>query len=65
MKKQSVQYTSHFSIHSVQAMAIYARGMVLVALTAEYHYQECLKAGPFMCISNASLHGGIVTVQQG
>ena len=39
-----------------------ARGMVLVALTAEY--QECLKAGPFDVI-NASLHVGIVTVQQG
>ena len=25
MKKQSVQYTSHFSIHSMQAMAIYSR----------------------------------------
>ena len=48
MKKQSVQYTSHFSIHSMQAM-------VLVALTAEY--QEC--------IISASLHGDIVTVQQG
>ena len=56
MKKQSVQYTSHFSIHSMQAMAICSRN-VLVALTAEY--QECLKAGPFdvhyQCIS-AWLH---------
>ena len=40
-----------------------ARGMVLVALTAEY--QECLKVALSMCIINASLHGGIVTVQQG
>ena len=41
-----------------------AQGTVLVALTAEY--QECLKAGLFdvhyQCIS---LHGCIVTVQQG
>ena len=64
MNKQSVQYTSHFSIHSMQAMAICSR-MVLVALTVKY--QEYLKAGPFdvHLIINASLRGGIVTVQQG
>ena len=42
-----------------------ARGIVLAALTAEY--QECLKAGLFdvhYFFINASLHGGIVTVQQ-
>ena len=39
------------------------RGMVLVALTAEY--QKCLKIGPFDWIINVSLHGGVVTVQQG
>ena len=52
MKKQSVQYYSHFSIHGMQAMAICSRNG-LVAITAEY--QECLKAGPFdvhyQCIS--------------
>ena len=36
-----------------------ARGMVLVALTAEY--QECLKVALSMGIINASLHGCIVT----
>ena len=50
--EETVQFTSHFSIHSMQAMAICSRNG-LVALTAEY--QECLKAGPFdvhyQCIS--------------
>ena len=55
-KKQSVQYTSHFSIHSTQAMAICSRNG-FSSLTAEY--QECLKADSFdvhyQCIS-AWLH---------
>ena len=60
MKKQSVQYTSHFSIHSMQAMAICSR-----------NGSSCLNCGISrklalsMCIINASLHGGVVTVQQG
>ena len=55
MKKQSVPYTSHFSIHSMQAMAICSRNSFSCLNKLTVEYQECLKAGPFdvhyQCIS--------------
>ena len=49
MKKQSVQYTSHFSIHSMQAMAICSQNGSRCLIKGTW------KLALLMCIINASL----------
>ena len=61
MKEQSVQYTSHFTIHSMQAMVICSRNGSSCLNCGIYAWKLAL----LMWIINASLHCGVVTVQQG
>ena len=60
MKKQSVHYTSHFSIHSMQAMAICSRNG---SRCLNCGISRVLESWPFW--SALLMHLCIVTVQQG